>query len=82
MKTTSSVKKWGNSLAVRLPAAVADELGLQENSSIQITSDGKAVTIRSHKPSQLSLAKLVAEITPANLHKPADWGEPVGREVW
>jgi antitoxin MazE len=31
------VEKWGNSLAVRLPVAVIDELGLKEGDDIQIT---------------------------------------------
>jgi antitoxin MazE len=31
------VEKWGNSLAVRLPVALIDELGLKEGDDIQIT---------------------------------------------
>lgn len=31
------VAKWGNSLAVRLPAAVVDELKLKEGDEIEIT---------------------------------------------
>ena len=31
------VEKWGNSLAVRLPVGVIDELGLKEGDDIQIT---------------------------------------------
>jgi antitoxin MazE len=35
------VSKWGNSLAVRLPAAVVDALGLKEGDSIEIQATGK-----------------------------------------
>ena len=35
------VAKWGNSLAIRLPAAVIDELRLKEGDEIQITVKGK-----------------------------------------
>jgi len=35
------VAKWGNSLAVRLPVAVIDELGLKEGDDIQITVKAK-----------------------------------------
>lgn len=31
------VAKWGNSLAVRLPAALVEELGLKEGDEIQLT---------------------------------------------
>jgi antitoxin MazE len=35
------VAKWGNSLAVRLPAAVVEALGLQEGDRIEIRIAGK-----------------------------------------
>ena len=34
------VSKWGNSLAVRLPAAVVDTLGLKEGDDIEIVVSG------------------------------------------
>jgi len=34
------VSKWGNSLAVRLPAAVVDALGLKEGDNIEIHVEG------------------------------------------
>jgi antitoxin MazE len=82
MKTISSVKKWGNSLAVRIPVVVIQDLGLTENSSVQIISDGVVATIQPNKRKKPSLAELVTKITPQNCHKTVDWGEPVGKEVW
>jgi antitoxin MazE len=35
------VSKWGNSLAVRLPAAVVEALGLKEGDEIEISIAGK-----------------------------------------
>jgi antitoxin MazE len=35
------VSKWGNSLAVRLPAAVVDALALKEGDEIEISIAGK-----------------------------------------
>jgi antitoxin MazE len=35
------VAKWGNSLAVRLPAAVVEALGLKEGDSIEIVIAGE-----------------------------------------
>ena len=82
MKTTSSVKKWGNSLAVRIPTAIVQDLGLFENSSIQIVSDGISVTIQPKTLKKATLNELVAGITTKNLHSEVDWGSPVGKEIW
>jgi antitoxin MazE len=35
------VSKWGNSLAIRLPAAVVDALGLKEGDQVEIQVAGK-----------------------------------------
>ena len=35
------VSKWGNSLAVRLPAAVVEALGLQEGDQVEIQVAGR-----------------------------------------
>jgi antitoxin MazE len=34
------IAKWGNSLAVRLPAKLVSELGLKEGDDIQLTASG------------------------------------------
>jgi antitoxin MazE len=41
MEKMMQVAKWGNSLAVRLPVAVIEELGLKEGDDIQITVKAK-----------------------------------------
>ncbi|HVC36189.1 MAG TPA: AbrB/MazE/SpoVT family DNA-binding domain-containing protein [Candidatus Dormibacteraeota bacterium] len=82
MKVNSSVKTWGNSLAVRIPTAIAQDLGLSENSSVQIVSNGIIATIQPQKHKKISLDKLVEAITPNNIHEEVDWGKPIGNEVW
>ncbi len=82
MQTTSSVKKWGNSLAVRIPTSIAQELGLSENSSVAISSDGIVATIQPRKHKKVSLDDLVAAITVENRHQAIDWGGPIGKELW
>jgi antitoxin component of MazEF toxin-antitoxin module len=46
MKTTTQVKMWGNSLAIRIPSRVARDLGLTNDSQVEITSDGKMATLK------------------------------------
>ena len=82
MTTNSSIKKWGNSLAIRIPSSVIQDLALSENSSVQITSNGVVATIQPKSRKKVSLDELVAAIKPDNIHKEVDWGKPVGKEVW
>jgi len=40
------VAKWGNSLAVRLPAAVVEAMGLQEGDEVQIKAADGQLTLQ------------------------------------
>ncbi len=82
MKTTTKVKKWGNSLGIRIPSAVAKDLGLSDNSSVQLISNGSSATIKPLTYKGKTLEELLEGITPENIHGEVDWGEPVGKEVW
>ncbi len=78
-------QKWGNSLALRVPKAFADEIGAREGKAAEMTvSDGKLVVAltQPRRKRRYSLDKLVAGITPDNRHEEIDWGPPVGNEVW
>lgn len=73
------VQKWGNSLAIRIPKALAREAGLAEGTPVDFSVDEDAVIIR---PKRYSLEKLLAQVTPENLHPETATGKPVGREAW
>jgi antitoxin MazE len=80
MKTR--VQKWGNSLALRIPKSFAAEVGLDPNSSVEMSlRDGKLIVVPSEKP-RLSLRQLLAQVTDENLHHEVDTGSAVGGEVW
>jgi antitoxin MazE len=49
------VSKWGNSLAVRLPAVVVEALGLKEGDQIEIQVAGKKTFEVTRTPSALEL---------------------------
>ncbi len=49
------VSKWGNSLAVRLPAAVVDALKLKEGEQIEIHVAGQRVLEVARKPTPREL---------------------------
>lgn len=41
----TTIKAWGNSLAIRIPAKVAEELGVEENSPVRLELRGNVITI-------------------------------------
>ena len=46
LEVQMNVAKWGNSLAVRLPAELVRELGLREGDQIDLVKDDGAVKVR------------------------------------
>jgi len=80
MKT--KVQKWGNSLALRIPKSFAAEVGIENDSPVEVSLiSGKLVVAPAAKP-KLSLKKLLAQITKNNLHSEIDTGPAVGSEAW
>ena len=80
MKTR--VQKWGNSLALRIPKSFAAEVGLQKETSVEVSlADGKLVITPVTKP-KLTLKQLLAKVTKENLHQEVDIGSAVGNETW
>lgn len=73
-------QRWGNSLAVRIPKAVADEAGIGEQDEMDIDVAAGIIRLRPRVP-EPSLEELLAGVTPENLHREADFGRPEGREA-
>jgi antitoxin MazE len=80
-RMTTTVQKWGNSLAVRLPKPMLDQLGLHEGSEVEVRVDGDHLTI-ARPARRLTLDDLLAGITPEDAPQELDWGGPSGREAW
>jgi len=75
------IAKWGNSLGVRIPKAVAKEVGLDEGTNVDVRVSGRNLVLApAHR--EYSLQELVAGITAKNRHGETDWGNPVGNENW
>jgi antitoxin MazE len=80
MKT--AVRKWGNSLVVRIPRTIAQETQLNNGTIIDLQIRTDAIIIRRSVPKRPSLKALVAQIQPSNRHAEENWGKAVGHEVW
>ena len=75
----TKIRKWGNSLGIRIPQQLAVAIGIAENSTVEIETDGENIRIKAARP---TLKELVREITDENRHAETDWGSPKGREIW
>jgi len=82
MRNQTRVAKWGNSLAVRIPLAIARQAGITEGDSLALVLDDKGGIVLKPSRRKYDLAELVARITPKNRHRETDWGRPEGKESW
>ena len=77
---TARIQKWGNSLALRIPLAVAKQIHVREGDSVVLKVSSAGLTLKA-APKRLHLDDLLAQVTAENLHPATDWGADVGREV-
>jgi antitoxin MazE len=80
MKTR--VQKWGNSLALRIPKAVAADAGLRANTPVELSFTGGKLIIRPIAAAPPTLEELLRGVTKDNLHGEWDTGPAAGREAW
>ncbi|CAN5497608.1 AbrB/MazE/SpoVT family DNA-binding domain-containing protein [soil metagenome] len=75
------VKKWGNSLGIRIPQSFAIQIGIQENSIVDLHLKSGELVI-SPRSQKYSLIDLLNKVTSENVHSETDWGPTVGKEQW
>jgi len=74
------IKKWGNSLGIRIPSVMAKDLSLRDGSHVEIKDEEhRIVIIPSHKE---NLKDLLSKVNKSNLHNEIDTGSPFGNEIW
>ena len=78
----TQIKKWGNSLALRIPKLLAEQLGIKTDSEVEIAVEDGQMMIRPLPEPTLTLEELLAQITDENLHEEVETGTAVGGEVW
>lgn len=76
------VKKWGNSAAVRIPAAVMEAASLSLDETVDVREEGGCIIIEPVRQSEYNLDQLLAGITAENLHAEVNFGPPVGKEAF
>ena len=75
------ISKWGNSPALRLPAAVMKDAAFSLHQQVNITVTRGRIVIEPAETLEFNLEKLVAGISPENTHEEIVFGGPVGKEA-
>jgi len=77
---TVPLKKWGNSLALRIPKDIAKTLSIEYNSMMELSIVNGVLIIKPKKSTRLE--SLVSQINSENLHREVSTGRNVGNEEW
>ena len=78
----TKVVRWGNSLGLRLPKRLADDLHMASGTEVDIQVDDGRLVLIPVKRNKLKLKDLLAEVNKDNLHLEFDYGRRTGRESW
>lgn len=80
MKTR--IKKWGNSLAVRIPKVLAEQISISADTPVEMVIIDNQIIVSSLAKPEYTLDELLDGITEQNLHRETDTGDSVGNETW
>jgi antitoxin MazE len=62
---TLTIQRWGNSLAIRIPAAVARSARFEVGQEVEITAEEIGVSVKPVGPRRLTLAEKLHQFDPA-----------------
>ena len=77
----TKIKKWGNSLALRIPKLLALDANLKQNELVELSIDKGSIIITPINEKKYSLGKLLKGVSKNNLHGEFNTGAPVGKEI-
>jgi antitoxin MazE len=78
----ATVRKWGNSAAVRIPASVMQATRLDLDEVVEVREEAGRIVIEPIRQKTYDLDTLLKGITSKNQHGPVDFGAPMGKEAW
>lgn len=74
------IRKWGNSLGIRIPNPLVREYSLKEGSTVEIEDGGNKIIIK--PKAKRNLSEMLMGINESNVHKEVDTNGPTGKEIW
>lgn len=78
----ATVKKWGNSAAVRIPASIMQATHLNLDEIVDVREEAGRIVIEPVRQRTYDLKELLRGITSKNLHDAVDFGTAEGNEIW
>lgn len=76
------IRRWGNSLALRLPKSIMTEAGIAENDTVDLGVVDGRIVVEPTAGRRYRLDDLLNGITRANRHAEMPSGRSRGREEW
>jgi antitoxin MazE len=76
----ATIKKWGNSAAVRIPAAMMDAVGLNLDEVVEIREKSGRIVIEPMQKNRLAV--LISGMAPKNIHREENFGSTVDKEAF
>ena len=79
----TKIQKWGKSLALRIPDAIAEEAGLEYGHAVDMRIvDGEIRIKRARQRKRYDLDEMLASVPDDFDEGEWDIGPPVGNEIW
>jgi len=77
----TNIRKWGNSLAVRIPSAFARQANLSSGTSVDLSIENGRIVLEARSEPEYRLEDLLRQVTDRNVNAEVDPGPAVGREA-
>ena len=78
----TSIQRWGNSQAIRLPKTILETALFRENEKVQIfATENEIVIKKAIRPKHKTLKERLEDFEGEYKFEEYDWGKPVGKEV-
>lgn len=74
------IKKWGNSLGIRIPKFIVKEFSLKDGSTVEIEDKEDQIII--YPKRKRNLNDLLQKIDKNNIHSEINVNGPIGKEIW
>lgn len=81
----AKLKKWGNSMGVRIPKEILDNLGVKEDWEFEIIEKENSIELKpvykNNLKKKYTMDELLAGMDKNNRPELYDWGPDVGKEI-
>ncbi|MCL6558736.1 MAG: AbrB/MazE/SpoVT family DNA-binding domain-containing protein [Firmicutes bacterium] len=78
----ATIRKWGNSQAIRIPKAILEDAALHENDKVEVNVENGCIVIRRINKKHKTLEERLAGYTGDYRCTEWDTGDIQGKELW